>query len=192
MKFSFALPILIILFSINIMILDQDFYKHEMPNYAQYEAQVSNLLHYFEGSSLNTEYYSEREIMHLADVRRLIWISWAIILVLLIPILYSFCKDKKEHIRKQMISGGIYSLILTLLFSLTLLSFSSSFIIFHEIVFTNDLWLLPASSTLIQMFPEEFFLQSTMQIVLYSLIFSIVIIILGWKIPGEPKHGKRT
>lgn len=191
MRFSFVLPFVILLLATNLLIFDLDFYKQEMPNYIQYGAQVTNLLGYFQGSYLEIQYYSEKEISHLKDVRNLIWLSWALVLILCIPMIYSFVKDKKEHIRKQMIYGGIYSLILTILFSLTLFSFSSSFIAFHEIFFSNNNWLLPASSTLIQMFPQEFFLQSTMQIVLYSTIFSLLCIVLGLKIPGEQKHGRK-
>ena len=35
--------------------------------------------------------------------------------------------------------------------------FTWAFTLFHKILFTNDLWLLSASSTLIRMFPEDFF-----------------------------------
>ncbi|MSR86397.1 DUF1461 domain-containing protein [Candidatus Woesearchaeota archaeon] len=193
MKFSFLIPLIIIFLSLNLMVFNQDFYKQEMANYEQYQNPVNNLLDYFKGNSLDTEYYSEKEVSHLNDVRNLIWLSWVVIVLLCIPLVYSLLKDKKEHIRKQMLMGGIYSLILTILFSLTLISFSSSFTTFHEIIFTNNNWLLPASSTLIQMFPQEFFLQSTVQIVLYSLIFSLLCIVLGLKIPGEEKNAyKRT
>src|SRR3989338_4521844 len=166
---SFIIPILIILLSINLMIFNLEFYKQEMPKYTLYENQVTNLLEYFKGNTLNTEYYSEKEISHLDDVRKLIWTSWVCIVIFILPILYSFSKNRKENLRKQIVKGGVYSLLLISIFSLTLTSFSSSFITFHEILFTNNNWLLPESSTLIQMFPEEFFLQSTLQIVLYSL-----------------------
>ena len=188
MKPSFIIPILIILLSINLMIFNLEFYKQEMPKYTLYENQVTNLLEYFKGNTLNTEYYSEKEISHLDDVRKLIWTSWVCIVIFILPILYSFSKNRKENLRKQIVKGGVYSLLLISIFSLTLTSFSSSFITFHEILFTNNNWLLPESSTLIQMFPEEFFLQSTLQIVLYSLIFSVLCIILGYKIPGEKEN----
>ncbi len=188
MKFSLVIPLFIILLSLNLMIFNQEFYKQQMSNYEQYQNQVNNLLDYFKGVNLEESYYSEREISHLKDVRNLIWLSWVFIIILTVPVLYSFSKDKKEHLRKQMILGGLYALALTILLSLTLISFSSSFITFHEILFTNNDWLLPASSTLIKMFPEEFFLQSTVQIVLYSIILSLLCIVLGYKIPGEQKN----
>jgi len=37
------------------------------------------------------------------------------------------------------------------------MDFSGAFVVFHKLLFTNDLWLLSASSTLIRMFPEDFF-----------------------------------
>jgi len=185
MKCSLAIPFFILLFSINLLIFDQEFYAQEMPQYESYKEQQQNLLSYFQGTELNTESYSEREIFHLKDVRNLIWASWLLLFLLLIPIFFS------KNIKKELYKGGIYTIILTLLLTLTLLSFSTFFTFFHKILFTNDLWLLPANSILIQMFPQEFFIESTKQILLYTFIFSLLCIVLGHKIPGE-KHGKRT
>ncbi len=189
MKCALALPFFILLLSINLLIFDQEFYATEMPQYESYMEQQENLLYYFQGAELQKENYSEREILHLKDVRNLIWSSWILIFLLLIPIIYS--SFKKKDLKKELYKGGIYTLVLTFLLGLALLSFSSSFTLFHELLFTNDLWLLPADSLLIQMFPQEFFIESTKQILLYSFIFSLFIIIVGYKVPGE-KHGKRT
>ncbi len=186
-KFSFCIPLIILIFSVYLVLFDLDFYKQEIPNYENYSLETQNLIHYFQGQSLNKSFYSEREILHLQDVHNIIWFSLLLILLLTIPIILSLYKDKKIHLKKECIHGGLYSLIFIILFSLVLGNFSSSFIIFHKILFTNDYWILPNSSTLIQMFPEGFFIQSTIQIVLYSIILSLLIIILGLKIPPEKK-----
>lgn len=185
MKSSLVIPFFILLLSINLLIFDQEFYEQEMPQYESYKQEQKNLLNYFQRAELHTEDFSEKEILHLKDVRNLIWVSWLLLLLLFLPIL--FCTEKKTEFSK----GGIYTIILTIILSLTLLSFSTSFTLFHELLFTNDLWLLPANAVLIQMFPQEFFIESTKQILLYTFILSLFSIILGNKIPGE-KHGKRA
>ena len=184
MKSSLLIPFFILLLSINLLIFDQDFYKQEMPQYEIYKEQQENLLNYFQGAELEGP-YSEKERLHMKDVRNLIWSSWILILILIITIVYT------KNPKKELYKGGIYTIILTILLSLTLLSFSTSFTIFHKLLFTNNLWLLPANSLLIQMFPERFFIQSTKQILLYTFILSLLAIILANKIPGE-KHDKRT
>ena len=189
MKFSLMIPFFILLLSINLLIFDQEFYEKEMSQYESYQEEQRNLLDYYQGAELNIKNYSEREILHLKDVRNLIWLSWAFMLLLLIPIIFSFYKNKQT--KKEFYKGGIYTIVLTIFLSLALLTFSTSFTLFHELLFTNTLWLLTANSILIQMLPNGFFIESTKQIILYSLILSLTCIALGLKIPGE-KHGKRA
>lgn len=191
MKYAPFLAIFILLISLNLLIFNPEFYQEEAQEYKEYKEHITNLLSYFKGAELEKENYSEREILHLKDVRKLIWASIIITILLLGIITLSIKKNTKEQNKKELIRGGIYSIILSILISLTLLSFSASFVTFHELLFTNNLWLLPANAVLIQMFPQEFFIESTKQILLYSFILSLTSIALGIKIPGE-KHGKRT
>lgn len=170
----FTIPILILLLSLNLIIFNIDFYKHEMPNYN--EPEVKNLLNYFIGSELNTGYSSE-ETIHLHDVRNLIWLSWILIITLVIILFFSSSKD--------LIYAGVFSLIITLLLPLLFISFENSFILFHKILFTNDYWLLSGSSKLIQMFPNRFFIEAAKQLIFNNLILSLFALILGYKIKNS-------
>ena len=192
MKYALCFPFLILLLSINLIVWDQNFYEKEMLNYETYEREVQNLKAFFIWGELEEENYSEREIIHLKDVRRLIWLSIILLILFTIPCIISLLKDTKEHIRKECFKGGIYSLIILVGISLVLLSFSHTFILFHKILFTNDYWLLPADALLIQMFPEEFFIRSTKQILLYSAIFSLLSILIGIFARGKKHDSKRT
>jgi len=183
MRFSFCIPFIILLLSLNLVIFDQAFYQREMPQYAEYESEVTNLLQYFKGHELTTENFSERESIHLQDVRNLIWLSLLVGALLAIPVFYSLRTDAAAVIQKQFLKGGLYGIALTALLALTLLFFSQAFTAFHQILFTNDYWLLPADSTLIQMFPQEFFIAATKQILLYSFVFSILSIVVGAERP---------
>ncbi len=191
MRYALFLPFFILLLSVNLIIFDPTFYEKEIENYALYEEQVDNLLDFFKGGTLDEKNYSEREILHLGDVRNLIWMSLALLIFLSILCISSLRKKTKEQMKKECILGGLYTLLGIVLLSLTLLGFSYVFTIFHQIFFTNDLWLLPANSLLIQMFPERFFIESTKQILLYSLIFSLLSIALGI-FPRRKKYGRRA
>jgi len=166
----YLIPIIILLISLNLVIFDKDFYQKEMPVYN--ETEVTNLQHYFLFQDLNTDNYSEKEISHLKDVRNLIHLSWLIILILIIILIF---------VKKEFFYGGLFSLIFILLLSLTLLSFQDSFVTFHELLFTNDNWLLPENSTLIQLFPENFFHECFKQVIFIDIIFSLLSMVIGYK-----------
>jgi len=160
-----------------------------MAQYGIYENETKNLLQYFLGAELSTEKYSEREVLHMKDVRNLVWISLSITSILSILLLIGVKKTKQR--KKEFILGGILTTILVLALIVALFTFSISFPAFHKILFTNNYWLLPADSLLIQMFPERFFIESIKQIILYSFTLSLLSIIIGILLPGE-KNDKRT
>ncbi len=182
-KFYIFIPLLILLFSVNTLIFNEDFYINQANNYD--EDTISNLLSFFKGSDLNFTLYSEEEILHLYDVRNLILASIITTIFLFTLILVNFLREDKEIIKDNLILGGSLSIGLTAALSLVFLNFSSSFQKFHEIFFTNNYWQLPSDSTLIQLFPETFFFNALLHIVLYSITFSLLIIVIGVKIPEK-------
>ena len=77
-------------------------------------------------------------------------------------------------------SSAKYILITAIILSvLSLLAFQQLFLIFHQISFANDLWILdPATDYLIMMFPQNFFLEATLLIGLLILIECLILIFL--------------
>ena len=87
--------------------------------------------------------------------------------------LISFLLDMKDGLRQV-----IYSFILVMSFLLVyaLVDFTRFWTMFHEIFFTNDLWLLdPRVSIMINMFPEEFFFSMVMNIVITFIVSFLTI-----------------
>ncbi|MBL7051566.1 MAG: DUF1461 domain-containing protein [Nanoarchaeota archaeon] len=184
MKLVYLVPIFILLLSLNFVVFDNDFFLSKDSGFEFYEEEVSNLLDYFSGNDLDEERYSEEEIIHLKDVKLLIWSS----LVILIGLLVSFVIFvKKLNHKKFFLKSGVVSLVFFGLVSLIFLNFSWAFRKFHEILFWNDYWMLPVDSTLIQMFPQSFFVSAGIRIILYSFILSLILIVLGY-IPRERKN----
>lgn len=165
---KFTIPIIILILSFNLLIFNNDFYGKESNN-----ATVSNnIIDYFKGNELNSNYFSDKEISHLKDVRNLIWMSLVILIILTIILLISISN-------KEIFLGSLFSIILTILLALTLLSFSTSFVYFHQILFTNNNWLLPANSTLIQTLPESFFEKAFIKILITNFIISILLLLIS-------------
>lgn len=109
------------------------------------------------------EVFNKREKDHMIDVKNLVLLNESIRGVLFGAVLFfvglSLWRKQHSFIFKIGMKQAFVSLLLAgglLVISMT--DFSSAFIKFHQIFFTNDLWILdPRTDTLIQMLPEPFF-----------------------------------
>lgn len=152
----------------------------------------SEIIRYIDGSRDNFDivskdgksYFNEKEISHMKDVlvlfnkgRVLKQISFALILISLI---YLF-KKERDSIPRTLIRTFITCFFVFLvIIGLSILDFNKSFEIFHEILFTNDLWLLdPTEDLLINLLTEDFFFKLFLNIILVFSIKMIVTLLIG-------------
>lgn len=129
------------------------------------------------------EFFNEREIAHMEDVRNLFLaaislrrfcLGIAAGCVLLLTVL----KTQLSRIlaRSFCIGAGLFLLICGGLSALIATDFTKYFTIFHEIFFSNDLWILnPATDLLINIVPEPFFVDTAAYI---ALCFGVSILLL--------------
>lgn len=108
--------------------------------------------------------FNDKEIAHMVDVKKIFSVlrairSLFIILVLLFVILMLKNEKNKLYFSKALIYNGLFTTIVFFaLVVMVYLDFTKYFIKFHELFFTNDLWILdPKTDRLIQMLPENFF-----------------------------------
>lgn len=103
-------------------------------------------------------YFTRDEVSHLLDVHRiytfaffgmnsLATVCWIVLIVALI--------QKQELHRSCRYSARVLAVFITVSL-LSLLFFSSFFILFHQVLFPNGNWAFPADSLLISLFPEIF------------------------------------
>lgn len=120
-----------------------------------------------------TPLYTPREVTHLRDVKRLFqWTFRAQELAVAYALAYVVCvfiwarelslRALAGHVMTSVLIGaGVVGGIGV--FALT--GFEDAWTQFHQIVFTNDFWLLdPTADRLIQMFPEGFWFDATLLI----------------------------
>ena len=125
-------------------------------------------------SQENTLPLTERECEHMSDVKglfkldRMLFYTFLTLfgIVIIIYSIYTKLPAKfslllAKDIRLACILG--FGILLALAI-LSLFNFTSLFYGFHELLFNNDLWLLPENSFLIQLFPEDFFAYMAMSI----------------------------
>ena len=191
----FSLFISSILAVIFYVCFDINFYKefYQKENIANYIGTSSdnlinntqNLLNYLnKKEQLNTDWFSEKDILHMVDVQNLYTFSHSIMI-------YCFITFILSTIIIILILRGKSLLYITKLFNKVLLlfivlvgglsaviayNFNSFWIKFHTTLFSNELWLLsPNESNLIKMVPEEFFISLITKIIIYILILFILL-----------------
>lgn len=129
------------------------------------------------------DFFNDKERAHMVDVRGLFVLNVGVgmgalsLIVLALPY-------KAKYIRKISIWPsvlGVCSLV-TIIFVaglglLMMIDFSSAFIAFHKLFFTNDLWLLdPATDRMIVLLEEQFFQDIAVYIM---IIYSGITLSLG-------------
>ena len=147
------------------------------------------------------EFFNDREIAHMEDVRglfvgalvlRRICIVTAFVCVALLWLLKA---DIALVVPRSVCWGtGLFFAIICVLGLVISTDFTKYFVIFHHIFFNNDLWLLdPATDLLINIVPEPFFMDTAARIaVTYGVsvlaVFAICLIILYY----NDRRGKKT
>ena len=118
------------------------------------------------------DFFNEQDRLHMADVKNLflggLTLRWVLLAAaaVLIALLVLLKGDWRRIIpRAYFIALGIFLAVTVLLGTLFASDFTKYFTIFHEIFFTNDLWLFdPATDYMIRMLPEGFFYDMVMRI----------------------------
>lgn len=128
----------------------------------------------------DTNILTQNEKSHMLDVKNLLMISRIYLLTTIT--LFLILVNKKIITTKILNKSSITSLItLTLLGALITTNFSSGFKAFHEIFFPMGNYTFAQSSTLIQLFPQEFFFQTAIISMAISIIISTTTYVLTKK-----------
>ena len=157
---------------------------------------TQNLLNYLnKKEQLNTDWFSEKDILHMVDVQNLYTFShnimiYCFITFILSTIIIILILRGKSLLYITKIFNKVLLLFIVLIGGLSTIiayNFNSFWIMFHTTLFSNDLWLLsPNESNLIKMVPEEFFISLITKITIYILILFILLftsnIVIGKKL----------
>lgn len=124
------------------------------------------------------DFFNEQDRLHMADVKHLFlsglklrWICLGAAAALLTVLIFVLKADWKRLLpRSYFISLGAFGGLTFLLGGLFASDFTRYFTVFHEIFFTNDLWIFdPAADYMIRMLPEGFFYDMVMRIGLFFI-----------------------
>ena len=132
---------------------------------------------------LDIDIFSNKEILHMKDVKSVMNFIFdiskilSIVFCILTFVLYSYFR---VYIYKLIFySLSLFLSILVFLGTSFLLFFQELFIIFHQIAFNNDLWILnPNEDYLLMMYPEDFFRDVAILILVTSFILNVIVYFL--------------
>ena len=131
--------------------------------------------------------FSEREVVHMIDVKRLMartwdagWAAFGLIIALAAG---AFWRGRRAGLawllRAAAAAGGLIVALVVVLAVVAMIGFDEAFRQFHLLFFTNDLWQLTSADALIQLFPQRFFFDTTLLIGGAIVIPSALIGVLG-------------
>ena len=203
---AFLLTLLIVLCSVQLAVQDDGFFRRqyaannvmqntriELPELMRVTDEIQAYLFgrredFNIYGTVGGEYrllFTEREILHMADVRKLfaagqLLRNGAFVLLLVLGI-YLF-RENKALLAQALLGGCLLFFALGAVTGLLLaVRFDEVFVLFHEVFFDNDLWLLdPQESILINMVPQPFFVAISKRILLTAAVLSGLAGVVGW------------
>jgi integral membrane protein (TIGR01906 family) len=189
-------------------------YVGEMPfSRTQLSAIASDIIYYFnseeefldiqkENSSGGLVHvFNQREIDHMKDVKDLLGLLYRIqegmVIYLMLVVTIGFFMSgggfTKQVVTMLNFTGYFTILLVALLGLISSVAFNQIFILFHQLSFSNDKWVLnPQTSNLIRMFPTQFWLESAtligMLLVLVFVSILLSLFIIKWWVDLKQKE----
>jgi integral membrane protein (TIGR01906 family) len=190
------IPLITCLLSSRLVAFNLGFYNDK---FEEYKPEINNplgitkdLLTYLKHPSAGPEYlvsFNEEEISHLQDVKKLFQIGlWslyisAIIAVILLYLVYYINKENVSQLYVKFGSifakAGALTIVLGTVFKFLITDFKTAFVEFHNIFFRQGGWQFPPGYTLVELFPQKFFIDAVNSIVLRIFVTAFVLLIAG-------------
>ena len=185
---AFLIPFLILLLGFRFVVFDTNFYKTELEKYNIYDkfdkeiadSAVENLISYMKSGIPLSDFFNEKEKLHMLDVRNIVQKLLFFMYVLLFAVLLLLFKNRKSFFSSLFYGGVITLILLFLFFIFSYTSFDFIFHKFHEFSFSNNFWQLnPKTDNLQALMPDGFFYDALIRIFTISLVISLALIFIG-------------
>ncbi len=132
--------------------------------------------------------FTPDELSHMEDVKDVVSLTsviWYVVIGLALAILVWFVIMREwNSIRLGLNAGGWVTLgFLGALLVFLVVSFDKLFDYFHRLFFKDGTWLFSESSTLIRLFPFEFWRDAFVLVIAFSLLVGVVLVLITrkWK-----------
>ena len=160
--------------------------------YEELIKNTTNLLDYLNHKAiLNLDWYTDKDILHMQDVRTLYSLSYKTMIFFIVVftistiLLIILCKKRTIFYITNTFNKVLLAFIIVIgiLSCIISYNFTSFWIKFHQLLFLS-----PDESNLIQMVPEEFFISLITTIILHIFILFISLFILNTVVKKRMKN----
>ena len=127
------------------------------------------------------ELFTERELIHMADVKRLLWGVYglgagAMAYLLGYVAVSLWRRGSSDGLRLALWGSEVTVVFVVGVGLISLVGFDSLFLLFHQVSFANDFWQLdPRRHFLVMMFPQGFWLDATLFVGILALGKSVIL-----------------
>jgi len=136
--------------------------------------------------------FNAKEQQHMEDVKGLIKkgnIIFAAGVIILCLFYFRFIKkDKAVLWNMYKIAAVFYAVCAIALLLISKIDFYAGFNVFHEVLFTNDLWILnPTEDILLMLMPLQFFIDAFTLSMIIVTVCMLTLGVITWKITRQRK-----
>jgi integral membrane protein (TIGR01906 family) len=199
---AISIPVLIVSGTVNVYAQSADLYRYGFARYGisratgisnvQLDEVAQRMADFLNGKQTSPQVtvrvngidrllYSQKELVHLDDVRSIISIFKTLQTVAILSFMaagaFVFATLGMRRLLRGIQAGAITAIsVMGLLAVWAVVDFNSLFYLFHIVSFTNDLWLLdPSRDYLIMMFTESFFYDAAIMVKATIMVEAIVL-----------------
>ncbi|MFJ6003459.1 DUF1461 domain-containing protein [Arthrobacter sp. NPDC092385] len=128
--------------------------------------------------------FLESEVGHMADVKGVLGLSFALALVLFVLSVLAcayLARRYKGGVRRALFSGAVLTLVgIIVLAVLAILAWQTFFTQVHALFFAEGTWTFRVDDTLIRLFPEQFWTDSAITVAVLVLVAVLLTLVLTW------------
>lgn len=156
---------------------------HTLLDYLQNKRDDINVEVVVEGK--NVPMFNQKEIDHMVDVKDLFTglnsLQMAAYVIFIILIVVLTITNRMSSLTNSIYRAlGVYLFVIGGIAVYAFIDFSGFWVIFHKVLFSNDLWLLnPNTDRMINMFPEVFFNRLVIRVMIHFVIVFVAMYIIA-------------
>ncbi len=133
----------------------------------------------------NLNVYNERELSHMRDVQdvatRALALDYALGIFIVVGLLVLWrAASALAAWSALFIGAGLTLAIFGAIGLFALVAFDAFFVLFHRLFFVGDSWLFLTTDSLIQFYPEPFWVDASLGIAVLTLLEALVLLAIGW------------
>lgn len=138
--------------------------------------------------------FTDGEVTHMVDVKFVVlWAMLIGVILLVITLILALMLRawRPGGVARGLFAGAWVTLgIIIAVAVLAIIDWQLFFAEFHRIFFADGTWTFPADSTLIQLYPEQFWIDAGVAVVALAVLFAVILLIATW--PTRRRRARRA